>query len=167
MCSEQSRIRKILEQKPQFGEPAPSYAIVGPELREAWTPETGRFYETKTGRNTAFKFMIRDGWLHIEQQLEDGAKAYYEVNERGSVRKSSLPYPINEYRVVIPENLILSREKVSSTVGTHAIRTHLKWSFGIVTEHFLGGSLAGVDCDARCSIDQENRTITVIAVSDA
>lgn len=165
--SEQSKIRNILDQKPQSGEPAPSYAIVGPELQEAWTPDAGRFYEAKTGKNTSIKYMMRDGWLHIEQQLENGAKAYYEVNEHGSVRKSSLPYPINEYRVAIPEDLILSRENVSSTVGTHALRTHLKWSLGSITEHFLDTLLAGVDCETRCIIDQENRTITVLGTTDA
>ena len=165
--SEQAEIRNILDQTPQPGKTAPSYAIVGPQLREAWTPEVGRFYETKTGENTSFNYMMRDGWLHIEQQLEDGAKAYYEVNENGSVRKSSLPYPIDQYRVVIPENLILSRERASSQVGTYAIKTELKWSLGSVTEHFIGTSLAGVDCDARCGIDQKNRTISVIGATDA
>ncbi|OYU44176.1 MAG: hypothetical protein CFE44_14340, partial [Burkholderiales bacterium PBB4] len=72
------------------------------------------------------------------------------------------PYPINEYRVLIPKDLVLSRTKISSNIGTHAIRTELKWSKGTVTEHFVGDLFAGVDCGARCKIDQQKKTIEVL-----
>ena len=161
VIAEQAAIRKILGSAPapSVGE---TYSIVGPELQESWTPEVGRFYETWTGPKTRFKYMMRDGWLHVEQQLEDGAIAYYEVNEAGTVRNSRMPHPINEYRVVIPDDLVLRKEEVASDIGTRAIRTTLKWSKGTVTEHFVGNQFAGVDCGARCSIDQKARTITVL-----
>ncbi len=158
---EQAAIKRFLAKVPSEQRPD-SFAIVGPELRDSWTPDAGRFYETKTGQNTKFKYMMRDGWLHVEQTLEDGAVAYYEVNEEGSVRNSRMPYPINEYRVVIPDDLVLKRERIPSQLGTHAIRTTLKWSKGTVTEHFLGDFLAGVDCAAPCNIDQRAKTITVV-----
>lgn len=161
VLAEQAAIRKILTsgcQIPLSG----TYAVIGPELRDSWSPEVGRFYETRTGPKTKFKYMMRDGWLHVEQQLEDGAIAYYEVNEEGSVRNSRLPYPINEYRVLIPDELVLSKEQVASSIGTYAIQTTLKWSKGKIIEHFTGNLLAGVDCGARCSIDQRARTITVL-----
>ena len=161
VLSEQAIIRKILGSAPS---PARSetYSIVGPELKDRWTPEVGRFYETQTGPKTSFKYMMRDGWLHVQQQLEDGAIAYYEFNEEGSVRNSRMPYPINEYRVIIPDDLVLKKETVPSNIGPHAIRTTLKWSKGTVTEHFVGDLFAGVDCGARCNIDQKTRTITVL-----
>lgn len=161
VLSEQALIRKLLGSVPSSAGSG-TYSIVGPELREGWTPEIGRFYETQTGPNTSFKYMMRDGWLHVEQRLEDGAVAYYEVNEEGSVRNSRMPYPINEYRVIIPDEFVLKKETIPSSVGTHAIRTTLKWSKGTVTEHFVGNLFAGVDCGARCSIDQMARTITVL-----
>lgn len=161
VLAEQAAIRKLLGSSPSPVR-SETYPIVGPELQECWTPDAGRFYETWTGPNTKFKYMMRDGWLHVEQQLEDGAIAYYEVNEEGSVRNSRLPYPINEYQVVIPDDLVLNREMVASSVGTHAIKTTLKWSKGTVTEHYLGGQLAGVECGARCAIDQKARTITIL-----
>ncbi|MEO5796627.1 MAG: hypothetical protein ABIP34_17435 [Rhodoferax sp.] len=161
VLAEQAAIRKILAPETQ----APSggtYSLIGPELQDAWSPDVGRFYETRTGPKTKFKYMMRDGWLHIEQQLEDGAIAYYEVNEAGAVRNSRLPYPIDEYRVLIPEELVLSTERVASSVGTHAIKTTLKWSKGTVTQHFAGNLLVSIDCGTRCNIDQNARTITVL-----
>lgn len=106
VLAEQATIRKILCFAPQTPVKG-TYAIVGPELKDSWTPEVGRFYESRTGPNTKFKYMMHDGWLHVEQLLEDGATAYYEVNEEGTVRNSRLPYPINEYRVLISDELIL------------------------------------------------------------
>lgn len=161
VLAEQAEIKRFLAASTP-DRPADSYAIIGPELQDAWTPEVGRFYETKTGPNTKFRYMMRDGWLHVEQTLEDGAVAYYEINEQGAVRNSRMPYPINEYRVVIPEQLVLTRERVPSQLGSHGIRTTLKWSKGSVTEHYLGDCLAGVDCAARSKIDHQERTITVV-----
>jgi hypothetical protein len=162
VLAEQAAIRKLLGAIPQPPSASDAFPIVGPELQDSWTPEAGRFYETRTGPKTKFKYMMRDGWLHIEQQLEDGTIAYHEVNEEGTVRDSRMPYPINEYRVLIPEELVLKKELIASALGTHAIRTTLKWSKGVVTEHFIGDLFAGVDCGARCNIDQKARTITVL-----
>lgn len=160
VLDEQAQIRKILSNAPPTTAPE-SYSIVGPELQDSWTPEIGRFYQTKTGPNTGFKYMMQGGWLHIEQTLADGAVAYYEVNEAGSVRDMRLPYPIEEYRVVIPDDLVLSRETRSSEGGRHTVRTTLKWSKGTVTEHFVSGKLASVECGARCALDHRARTFTV------
>jgi hypothetical protein len=52
-----------------------------------------------------------------EQTLKDGAVAYYEINEAGSIRNSKMPYPINEYCVAIPASLVLSKEQVPSKLG--------------------------------------------------
>lgn len=160
---EQLAVKNMLTSSGQALSISNSYSIVGPELAESWTPENGRFYETKTGVRGKFIYMMRDGWLHIEQTLEDGHVGYYEVNEQGDVRHTTLPYPISEYRVIIPEKLILSRERLGSSCGTHAVKTILKWSIGSVTEHFIGTQFSGVDCNARCVINQAERTISVLA----
>jgi len=167
VLAEQAAIRNILRASPQPDPVNGSFPIVGPELEESWTPQEGRSYKTNTGPNTWFKYLMLEGWLHIEQRLEDGAIAYYEVNEQGSVRNSRTPYPINEYRVLIPEELILDKEKISSAVGTYAIRTTLKWSLGTVIEHYMGSVFARADCQARCVIDHRQRTIRVLGMPDA
>lgn len=164
VIAEQAVIRNILEGAPQVNPIAGTYPIVGPELEEAWTPQEGRFYKTHTGPNTWSKYMMREGWLHIEQQLEDGAIVYFEVNEAGNIRNPCLPYPIHEYRIVIPEKLVLRREQIPSTVGTHAIESTLKWSNGTVVEHFNGSMLAGFECPPGpgYNIDLKARTITIL-----
>ena len=157
--------KKILEfvQSEKSGVPASiPFPIVGPSIREAWTPEDGRFYESQNKIGPCFKFISKNGWLHIEQTLPDGVVAYYEVNEYGSVRNSRFPYPINEYHVEIPEALILSREAVLSSLGTRATRTTLKWSIGDITEHFQGNTFVGADCNARCTINHQTRTIRIM-----
>jgi hypothetical protein len=144
-----------------------AYAIETSWVNDAWTPDQGRFYESPTTESGSFKLFSKDGWLHVEQTLSDGAIAYYEINEQGSVRNSRFPYPINEYRVVIPEALVLSREAVQSTLGNRAIKTTLKWSAGSITEHFVGSQFAGADCNARCTINHRERIISVVAPENA
>lgn len=160
--AEQNMISEFLR-KNSDSNPTENFKIVGPELRSAWTPEQGRFYESQIDKSgSGFKYMMKDGWLHVELTLSDGAVAYYEVNEKGSVRNSKMPYPINEYRVEIPASLVLSEEKVASDIGTHAIKTTLKWSLGIVAEHYKGDVFIGADCGARCVVDHKARVIRIL-----
>ena len=162
VAQEQTRIFSILEAAQSRSTTPTPFPIIGPALREAWTPEDGRFYESGDPTGIGFKMYAKDGWLHVEQRLPDGVIAYYELNEQGTCRQSQMPYPINEYRVEIPESLILRRSNVVSSVGTRAVRTDLKWSRGYVVEHYQGDLFAGADCETRCSIDHANRVIRVL-----
>ena len=166
VLEEQEKITKIIN-KSQSVSITQNYNIIGPDIRTAWTPEDGRFYEsTISDHGTKFKYMMKEGWLYIEQTLSDGAIAYYEVNESGSVRNSKMPYPINEYRVEISDTLILSKGRVDSTVGDYAIKTILKWSLGDVVEHYRhDGLFLGANCNARCTIDHNKREISVLGGS--
>lgn len=162
VSSEQAKLLEFVRSEKSGVPAAISFPIVGPWIREAWTPEDGRFYESQNKIGPRFKFILKDGWLHIEQTLPDGAVAYYEVNEQGSVRNSKFPYPINEYHVEIPKSMVLSQEPVPSSLGTRAVRTILKWSAGTVVEHFQGNIFVGADCKARCIVNHKTRTINIM-----
>lgn len=164
IAQEQASIRSCLQSASISNQAeAPVFPIVGPELREEWTPEHGRFYTSKTGPDTSFRYMMRDGWLHIEQVLPGGGKAYYEVNNEGSVRASRMPHALNEYRIIIPPEIVLHRETLTAKAGAKAVKTTLKWSLGHIVEHYQGETLVQLDCQARCTIDQATKTISVVA----
>jgi len=160
--SEQIKLAEFLRDQTGLIGDLPNYPINTPWMCDSWTPNQGRFYKWHSSDGTGFNFMMREGWLHIEQTLKDGTVAYYEVNEEGSVRQSHMPYPINEYQVEIPQAIVLRKEQVPSTLGDRAIRTILKWSAGEVVEHYLGDQLVGVDCRARCVTNQKERKIIVL-----
>jgi hypothetical protein len=140
-----------------------NYAVRGPLVEDAWVPDAGRFYRFSFPNGSAFKFMMKDGWMHIEQTLVDGSVAYYEVNEKGNVRESKLPHPLAEYTVEIPLSMILRQEMIPSSVGDRAIKTSLKWSAGSVVQHYHGDTLVGLDCHARCVIKNVERRIEILA----
>lgn len=168
VLAEQARLTQFVQkQSDAQAPPAGSYPIQTSWVRDSWTPQQGRFYESPSTVPCRFKLLARDGWLHVEQTLQDGAVAYYEVNEQGSVRNSRFPYPINEYRVEILDELVLSRENIAPSIGNRAVRTVLKWSAGSVVEHFLGDLFVGADCNARTHIDHISRRITVLTPTDA
>jgi hypothetical protein len=159
VLEEQSSIRNILEGLSKNGD-LENYPINGPDFEEDWTPENGRFY---TSACSNFKYMMKEGWLHVELTLEDGAKFYFEVNEEGSVRNTNTPYPINEYSIFIPEDLVLKKDRVEVGNGNFDIVTELKWSKGSVIEHFrYDGIFMGVDCKTRFMINHQQRKISVV-----
>ncbi|MFB1079242.1 hypothetical protein [Photobacterium damselae] len=159
VLEEQEAIRDVLEGYAKAGD-SNNYPIYGPNFKESWTPEDGRFYESLDSK---FKYMMKDGWLHVDVTLDDGAVFYFEVNEEGSVRNSSTPYPINEYHVEIPEMSILSKERIELGNGNYDIKTELKWSKGNVIEHFrYDGVFMGAICNTRFSINHQKRVIAVL-----
>ncbi|NRB80235.1 MAG: hypothetical protein HRU38_16460 [Saccharospirillaceae bacterium] len=156
---EQEAMRKVLEGYAKSGDIS-NYPIHGPDFTESWTPENGRFYES---RDSKFKYMMKDGWLHVDVTLGDGAVFYFEVNEEGSVRNTNTPYPINEYRVDIPQSAVLRQERIELENGNYDIKTYLKWSKGNVVEHYrYDGVFMGANCNTRCSIDHQQRLISVL-----
>lgn len=162
VAEEQAQILQAIQGHSGVARSLPNYAIKTSDLRPSWTPEQGRFYESGANDDSGFKFMMKDGWLHVEQKLQDGAVAYYEINEEGSVRQSHFPYPINEYRVVISPSVVMRKEPVEPSLGNRAVRTVLKWSLGDVVEHFVGDQLIGVDCNARCLVNHKERLISIV-----
>lgn len=153
-------IRRLPNQQPT---PPSNYPIRGPVGDNAWIPEQGRFYTFSFSNGSSIKFMMKDGWMHVEQTLSDGSVQYFEVNEAGTVRESRLPHLLAEYTVEVPEDLILRIEPAQTNVGDSATNTVLKWSRGNVVRHFLQGKLVGLDMNARCTISHFDRRITVLS----
>jgi len=164
-----NKVQQVLDQQEEIknaiegflaSDNSKNYPICGPDVRDAWTPESGRFY---TSRDSKIKYMMKDGWLHVDFTLNDGAVFYFEVDKNGTVRNSQTPYPINEYSVKIPSDLILNSERIVLPNGDFNIRTTLKWSKGFVVENFRSdGVFMGADCRARCRIDHVTRTIQIL-----
>jgi hypothetical protein len=162
VLTEQSRISAFVAQQNGMGLRPAAFPINTCWVRDSWTPEEGRFYESPKTAGSRLKLMTRDGWLHIEQTLQDGATAYYEVNESGEVRSYRFPYPMKEYRVEIPESIVLRRESAVPSMGNRAVRTVLKWSTGSVVEHYQDQDLVNINCDTRFVVDHVNRLIRVL-----
>lgn len=159
VLEEQETIKSMLERNAE-SESAVNFPIHGPDFYEVWTPEDGRFYESKDSK---FKYMMKDGWLHVDVNLDDGTVFYFEVNEEGSVRNTSIPYPINEYNVYIPPSLVMHKERITQENGNYDIKTELKWSRGNVVEHYrCDGVFMGASCNTRCAIDHQSRKISVL-----
>jgi hypothetical protein len=162
IAQSQAKILAMLEKgaQSQVGKPQ-NFPIIVSGIRDAWTPESGRFFESNFADQSGFKYMMKDGWLHIEHRLSDGGVAYYEANEHGSCRHASLPYPIDEYRVEIPSSLVLDVQHGRGPGGLITKRTNLKWSRGYVVERYLNGRLCEVDMQTRTIIENSKRLIRV------
>ncbi|GAD89828.1 hypothetical protein VHA01S_028_00270 [Vibrio halioticoli NBRC 102217] len=62
----------------------------------------------------------------MDVTLDDGAIFDVEVSEKGSVRNSSTPYPVNEYHVEIPKSSISSKERIELGNGNYDVKSKLK-----------------------------------------
>jgi hypothetical protein len=142
--------------------PVPGYAIHTPDGKGPWVPEQGKFYDYLLDDGTKFRVMMKDDIAHIEQTLCDGAVAYYEVNEAGDLKQNKLPYPLEEYRVDIPPNMIVGKSSRPYEPGLTETTYTLKWGRSVRMVQDVAGRLIELDLHARSQIRHSDRIFEVI-----
>lgn len=69
--------------------------------------------------------------IYVDEQLPDGAETHTVLDTKtGAVRVEKYPYPIEEYKINVPEKLIIRLEEGMTTISGqmyYAKRYHLKW----------------------------------------
>lgn len=65
-------------------------------------------YEKNVGEGKV-RFFLQGAFLHVEHEPAPGVIAYYVLDEMGNVVTNKFPYPLEEYSIEIPEDMVLSR----------------------------------------------------------
>lgn len=138
------------------------YKIISPTQQEAWLPEQGKFYKNEFPDGSYFNYMMKGDYCCIEHRLSDGAIAYYEINEQGDVRESKFPYPIEEYRVVIPEDMVLRTVVETLPQGRKKTTKILKWTGQISTIEDINGKIIAIESKTRIQVSHQDRLIKVL-----
>jgi hypothetical protein len=138
------------------------YKINSPSHDSAWLPEQNKFYINEFPDGTYFKYMMKEDHCCIEHKLPDGNIAYYEINEQGRVRESKFPYPVEEYRVVIPEDMVLRTTVESLPSGIMKTTKTLKWAGSITIIEDSNGKTIEIKANTRVRVSHPDRLIEVL-----
>jgi hypothetical protein len=152
-----SFLSNITEGKPETG-----YEIITDPGTGSWLPEQGRLYTINYTDGSKIEFMMKGNLCCIEQTLQDGAVAYYEVDAEGSVKELRLPYPIEEYKVIVPDNLVARTEVLYLPNGYRKITKILKWRGKVTIIEDPHGRLKEADIQYRLSLSHKDREFRVI-----
>ena len=106
-------------------------------------------YEKEFGGQRIQYYLIGD-LLHFEHESSPGVITYGVLDKQGNLKDLKLPYPLSEYSVEIPENLVLSRNLTSLPDGRIREDVSMKWGKSAIVirdaqnkltdVHIVGGS---------------------------
>lgn len=159
------RMQSLLEQNvpKEALDQAKGYKIITSDTEGPWLPDPGRFYKCIQKDGSTIRFMAKDEIICVEQTFPDGKIAYYEVDENGTVSENKFPYPIGEYKLSIPHDMIVRQEHQIVAVGTKVVY-HLKWGRSVSCLRDRKGVLIELGLQARSRISHQDKLIEVLSV---
>jgi len=88
----------------------------------------GKQYVQKFENGLQITSMFKDGLIFVEMIDLHGQKSYYELDIDGNVKNTKFPYELSEYKLVIPEDQIVSRQSILLGQGLRRDIINLKWN---------------------------------------
>lgn len=102
---------------------------------------------------------------YTEYMLPDGKATYAEIDiKRNAVMNVKYAYPLSEYKLDIPDKLVVKEEASTTTNGIKnfpAKIIHLKWGKRVVMS-FENGQLVDIDINTRTFINDTDKIIHVL-----
>lgn len=143
------------------------YEIFTSDKNDVWLPEQGKFYKTEFDDGNFFEYMMKDDILYLNHGFPDGKIAYYEIDESGGVKETKWPYPLSEYKVEIPPNMIV-REEVTRLpiIGFTSKKYILKYGRSAILTFDNTGKLFEANIQARVIVNHQDRIFTIVDPSN-
>ena len=83
-------------------------------------------YEKQIGEGRV-RYFLQGAFLHVEHESSPDVIAYYVLDEKGDVVTNKMPYPLEQYSIEVPENMVLSRHVTKLPKGFTQEDVELKW----------------------------------------
>ncbi|MEX1014869.1 MAG: hypothetical protein WDZ80_06965 [Candidatus Paceibacterota bacterium] len=138
------------------------HRLAHPDYPDGWLPEEGKPYTQHFSNGGKVNFVRRGNIIHLEQTLPSGATAYYEIDPDGNLKDVDFPYPLEEYTLVIPDEIILRKHEKILPNGLIQTQVKLKWGKGdakYITDSM--GKLGFVSLKCRSIVKHEERLIEI------
>lgn len=131
------------------------------------TLREGESHTTKAANGAQVNYMLINNLIHVEYISKDGeTDAYYILDNEGNVKEMKLPFKLEDYEVIVPDNLILVRQKTTLPNGHIKIHFKLKWGRTVVVIRDQNQNLIRFIAEGgkgRTTISNKKKTITVKA----
>jgi hypothetical protein len=106
--------------------------------------------------------MLKDDGVNVEYVFPGGAVAYYDVDNEGNMRDYKSPYPLEQYKVVVDPEMILSAEEQPLSNGTKHTVLRLKWGRRVETIGDKDGHLKHLYTTGRTHVNHQKRIFIIL-----
>jgi len=135
--------------------------VYDPSHPDSFVPEQGVFYHYALPNGAIIDYVVKGKLAYLTYVFPDGAQAYYEVDEDGGVKYGKSPYPLGEYKLDIPEGMILEQKtQASGTIST--TRIILKYGGHITITDDLSNNKRELSIQTRVAVDHSRRVIRIL-----
>jgi hypothetical protein len=125
-------------------------------------PVEGKIYTSYSPKGAKLEYMLKDGKIHVDYTSPDGkTKSYYVSDSKGNVVDYKFPYMLQEYTVIIPQDLELRRHEQIMPNGWKLIRVDLKWNGAVDMLLNNDNKLQQVSIKGGARVSHKRKTITV------
>lgn len=121
--------------------------------------EYGKKYKMEFDNGASINYMLKEELIYVEYVFEDGATAYYEVDYSGSVRNAKFPYPLEQYHIDIPEDLLVDKKVINLTNGNIQETLTFRWGKHFTTVKDLQGHILKMNFHGEVEVDHRNKKI--------
>lgn len=123
-------------------------------------PEEGKYYTIEREVKSKISYMYKNGLVYVEYTNSDGIKGYYVIDDKGNLVENKLPYPLQEYTVQIPEDMVIRREVEALPNGFQKIHVVLKW--GKSADYILDseGKLQQISIKGGANVNNRSKVIS-------
>lgn len=126
--------------------------------------EDGKFYTSVSKKGLRVNYMLKDNQIHVETISGDGKTSYYQFDREMNLIDYKFPYKLEEYEVIIPENLELKRTETLLKNDYSKVHVKLKWGGFVDMILDGGGRLQHITIKGdkyNKTISNKKKTITV------
>lgn len=135
----------------------------------SWQTDAGKVIDPQQIYHRGdFNVKFEGNTIYVDERLPDGSDTHSVIDAKtGAVCIEKYPYPIEEYRIDVPEKLIVRLEKGITTISGkryYVKRYHLKWGkkatfiFDIDNHE----KLMDLHIDTRTFINHTNKVISIL-----
>lgn len=150
--------KKLIKNKEEANNREPNFYIKKQD--ETQELENGKVYETIFANNRKQRIMIDKDGYHVEFMDEQGRVTYADVDFNGDMKYVKPPISWSEFRMVIPEDKVISKQKYNIPTGYGYIYK-FKWSKMLIVEYDFKNQITGFEARVRTEVNYNNKIITV------
>lgn len=139
------------------------------ETVPCWQTDTGKILDSQQIYHRGdFNVRFAEDMIYVDEQLPDGADTHAVLDTKtGAVRLEKTPYPLEQYRIDVPENLIVRLEEGMTEISGkkyYAKRYHLKWgkSATFIFDSDDHEKLIDMCIDTRTFINHTEKVISIL-----
>jgi len=105
------------------------------------------------------KVMFKNNLIYVEMIDIHGQKSYYEIDINGNVKDTKFPYPLEKYKLIISDDLVIHKNNIVLANGFKREVVKLKWDKQADVIYNTNGQIVRIDLHGGWEVKHKEKII--------